>query len=92
MKIFQSKAFEKKVKKISKNDKEELDNAIYAVIKSPEIGTEKKGDLVKIFVYKYKVKNQQYLLAYRFTGVDLELVKIDVHQIFYRDLKKQIKH
>jgi len=92
MKIFQSKAFEKKVKKISKNDKEELDNAIYAVIKSPEIGTEKKGDLVKIFVYKYKVKNQQYLLAYRFTGVDLELVKIDVHQNFYRDLKKQIKH
>ncbi|MBT6752314.1 MAG: type II toxin-antitoxin system RelE/ParE family toxin, partial [Candidatus Thioglobus sp.] len=73
MKIFQSKSFEKKVKKISKNDKEELDNAIYAVIKSPEIGTEKKGDLVKIFVYKYKVKNQQYLLAYRFTGVDLEL-------------------
>jgi mRNA-degrading endonuclease RelE of RelBE toxin-antitoxin system len=92
MKIFQSKSFEKKVKKISKNDKEELDNAIYAVIKSPEIGTEKKGDLVKIFVYKYKVKNQQYLLAYRFTGVDLELVKIDVHQNFYRDLKKQIKH
>ena len=92
MKIFQSKAFEKKVKKISKNDKEELDNAIYAVIKNPEIDTEKKGDLVKIFVYKYKVKNQQYLLAYRFTGVDLELVKIDVHQNFYRDLKKQIKH
>ena len=92
MKIFQSKAFEKKVKKISKNDKEELDKTIYAVIKNPEIGTEKKGDLVKIFVYKYKIKNQQYLLAYRFTGVDLELVKIDVHQIFYRDLKKQIKH
>ena len=92
MKIFQSKSFEKKVKKISKNDKEELDNAIYTVIKNPEIGTEKKGDLVKIFVYKYKVKTQQYLLAYRFTGVDLELVKIDVHQIFYRNLKKQIKH
>ena len=92
MKIFQSKSFEKKVKKISKNDKEELDNAIYTVIKNPEIGTEKKGDLVKIFVYKYKVKNQRYLLAYRFTGVDLELVKIDVHQNFYRDLKKQIKH
>ena len=92
MKIFQSKSFEKKVKKISKNDKEELDNAIYTVIKNPEIGTEKKGDLVKIFVYKYKVKNQRYLLAYRFTGVDLELVKIDVHQIFYRNLKKQIKH
>ena len=63
MKIFQSKSFEKKVKKISKNDKEELDKAIYAVIKNPEIGTEKKGDLVKIFVYKYKVKKPAILIS-----------------------------
>ncbi len=92
MKVFQSKVFEKKVKKLTKNDKTKLDEAIYAIIKNPEIGTEKSGDLVKIFVYKYKVKTQQYLLAYRFIGVDLELIKIDVHQNFYRDLKKQIKH
>ena len=92
MKVFQSKVFEKKVKKLTKNDKSELDEAIYAIIKNPEIGTEKSGDLVQIFVYKYKVKTQQYLLAYRFIGVDLELIKIDVHQNFYRDLKTQIKH
>lgn len=92
MKIFQSNAFEKKVKRISKSDKSALDKAVRAVIENPEIGTEKSGDLVKIFVYKYKVKTQQYLLAYRFIGADLELIKIDVHQNFYRDLKKQIKH
>lgn len=92
MKIYQSKAFEKKVKKLSKNDKLALDKAVRAVIKNPKLGTEKKGDLIKIFVYKYKVKTQQYLLAYRFTESDLELVKIDVHQNFYRDLKKQVKH
>jgi len=92
VKIYQSKAFEKKVKKLSKNDKLALDKAVRAVIKNPKLGTEKKGDLIKIFVYKYKVKTQQYLLAYRFTESDLELVKIDVHQNFYRDLKKQVKH
>ena len=92
MKIYQSKAFEKKVKKLTKNDKLALDKAVNAVIENPELGTEKKGDLVKLFVYKYKVKTQQYLLAYRFTEFDLELVKIDVHQNFYRDLKKQVKH
>jgi len=92
VKIYQSKAFEKKVKKLTKNDKLALDKAVNAVIENPELGTEKKGDLVKLFVYKYKVKTQQYLLAYRFTEFDLELVKIDVHQNFYRDLKKQVKH
>ncbi len=79
-------------KKLTKNDKLALDKAVNAVIENPELGTEKKGDLVKLFVYKYKVKTQQYLLAYRFTEFDLELVKIDVHQNFYRDLKKQAKH
>lgn len=77
MKVLQSKSFERKVKKLPKNDKLQLDKAIRAVIKNPELGTEKKGDLVKIFIYKYKVKTQQYLLAYRFTDSDLELININ---------------
>lgn len=92
MRVFQSRVFEKKVKKLSKNNKLALDDAIHEIIQNPEIGVEKKGDLTKVFVYKYKVKTQQYLLAYRFTGIDLELIKIDAHENFYRDLKKQIKH
>jgi mRNA-degrading endonuclease RelE of RelBE toxin-antitoxin system len=92
VKIFQSKSFKKKVKKLSKNDKLVLDKVVRIVIENPGIGVEKKGDLLKIFVYKYKIKTQQYLLAYRFTLFDLELIKIDVHQNFYRDLKNQIKH
>ncbi|CAC9588966.1 hypothetical protein [uncultured Gammaproteobacteria bacterium] len=64
MKIYQSKTFERKVKKLSKNDKLALDKAVHTVIENPDTGVEKKGDLVRIFVYKYKVKTQQYLLAY----------------------------
>ncbi|SMN12225.1 hypothetical protein SPBRAN_438 [uncultured Candidatus Thioglobus sp.] len=91
MQIFQSKSFAKKVKKLTKNDKLELDKAVYLILENPSIGTEKKGDLVTIFIYKYKIKTQQYLLAYRFSNSELELIKIDVHQNFYRDLKSQIK-
>lgn len=90
MQVFQSKSFAKKVKKLSKNDKLELDNTIHAILKNPNIGIEKKGDLIKIFIYKYKINTQQYLLAYRFSDAQLELIKIDVHQNFYRDLKKQM--
>ena len=92
MQIFQSKSFEKKVKKLTKNDKLALDKIIRLILENPNIGTEKKGDLSRIFVYKYKIKTQQYLLAYRFSDFELELIKIDVHQNFYRDLKHQVKH
>lgn len=91
MRVFQSSSFAKKVKKLSKNDKLELDKSIHIILNNPQIGTEKKGDLLRIFVYKYKIKSQQYLLAYRFSDAELELIKIDVHQNFYRDLKSQIK-
>ncbi|SMM99331.1 hypothetical protein SPONN_462 [uncultured Candidatus Thioglobus sp.] len=91
MQIFQSKSFARKVKKLTKNDKLELDKAVYLIQENPSIGTEKKGDLLRIFIYKYKIKTQQYLLAYRFSDSELELIKIDVHQNFYRDLKSQIK-
>ena len=92
MQIFQSKSFEKKVKKLTKNDKLAIDKIIGLIIENPNIGTEKKGDLSRIFVYKYKIKAQQYLSAYRFSDFELELIKIDVHQNFYRDLKHQVKH
>lgn len=91
MQVFQSKSFAKRVKKLTKNDKLELDKIVRLILKNPNVGTEKKGDLIKIFVYKYKIKTQQYLLAYRFSDAGLELIKIDVHQNFYRDLKNQIK-
>ncbi len=91
MKVFQSNSFAKRVKKLTKNDKLELDKIVRLILENLNIGIEKKGDLTKIFVYKYKIKTQQYLLAYRFSDIELELIKIDVHQNFYRDLKNQIK-
>ena len=44
-----------------------------AIIDNPTIGQVKTGDLVGVWVYKYKHKTQQYLLAYRFTEDELEL-------------------
>lgn len=92
MKIYQSKSFEKKVKKFSKSDKAILDREIKKVIKNPSIGEEKKGDLKSIFVHKFKFKSTQQLLAYRFLNEEtLELVKIGPHENYYRDLKSHLK-
>lgn len=81
MRVFQSKSFAKKVKKLTKNNKLELNKVIRLILENPDIGTEKKGDLIRIFVYKYKIKTQQYLLAYRFSDFELELVKMVKKQL-----------
>ncbi|MCP4294436.1 MAG: type II toxin-antitoxin system RelE/ParE family toxin [Proteobacteria bacterium] len=87
MKIYQSRSFEKKVKKLSKNDKSILDEEIKTIIENPSIGEEKKGDLKGLFVHKFNFKTTQQLLAYRFMDEDeLELIKIGPNGNYYRDL------
>ncbi len=92
MKIYQSRSFEKKVKKLNANQKHKLDNEIKQIIQNPLIGTEKKGDLRGIFVHKFNLQNQLYLLAYRFVSEEsLELIMLGPHENYYRDLKGCLK-
>jgi len=92
MKIYQSRAFEKKVKKMSKPEKGSLDREIGKIAEDPGLGEEKKGDLRGVFIHKFKVKTIQYLLAYRIVNEDLELVMIGPHENYYRDLKQYLKN
>jgi len=91
MKIFQSRSFEKKVKKMSKFEKETLDQEVERITQNPAIGEEKKGDLKGVCVHKFKLKTTLYLLAYRKIGDNLELVMIGPHENYYRDLKQYLK-
>ena len=91
MKIFQSRSFERKVKKFSKQEKKRLDNQIRKIIDDPSIGSEKKGDLRGVYVHKFKLQTVQHLLSYRFVGENLELIMIGPHENYYRDLKSYLK-
>jgi len=91
MRIFQSRSFEKKVKKMSKSEKDALDREIKRIAADSSLGEEKKGDLKDVFVHKFKLKTTQYLLAYRKVSGDLELVMIGPHENYYRDLKQYLK-
>jgi len=91
MKIFQSRSFERKVKKFTKKEKETLDSNIREIIKNPQLGDEKRGDLKGVFVYKFKLETAQYLLSYRFNKKDLELIMIGPHENYYKDLKTYLK-
>ena len=93
MKIFQSRSFANKVKKLNEAQKAALDNEIRQIVRDPAIGEEKKGDLRGIFVHKFTVQNQLYLLAYRL-GLEesLELIMLGPHENYYRDLKGYLKN
>jgi mRNA-degrading endonuclease RelE of RelBE toxin-antitoxin system len=90
MKIQQTAIFSRSVKKLHKNEKSGLDRAVRKLIKEPECGQLKKGDLTGVRVYKYKVKTQQYLLAYTVDSKQLEmtLIALGTHENFYRDIKR----
>jgi len=92
MKIYQSISFEKKVRKLNEKEKYELDTAIKEIIPNPSIGSEKKGYLRGIFVHKFNLQNQAYLLAYRVViKKSLDLIMIGPHENYYRDLKTYLK-
>ncbi|MBU1706072.1 MAG: type II toxin-antitoxin system RelE/ParE family toxin [Pseudomonadota bacterium] len=92
MKIYQSRSFEQKVKKMSKQEKDALDEEIRRIVANPQLGEEKKGDLRAVFVHKFKFKTTQYLIAYRKVADDLELVMVGPHENYYRDLKQYLKN
>jgi len=92
MQIFQSRSFEKQVKKLSRSEKDALDLEVKRIAEDSSLGEGKKGDLKDVFVHKFKLKTTQYLLAYRKVGGDLELVMIGPHENYYRDLKQYLKN
>jgi len=85
--ISQMPAFKKAFKKLHKYQKEMVKKAIKEIINNPEIGTIKKGDLSGVYVYKFKINNQEYLLAYEWVPEERVLLALGVHENFYRDLK-----
>ena len=90
MEILQTRQFKQVVKKLNANQKEELDEAIEAIVENPFIGQQKTGDLYFLRVYKFRMSNQLTLLGYSYEEklVTLTLLHLGSHENFYRDIKR----
>lgn len=66
------------------------DAAVATIATDPDVGERKKGDLARLWVYKFRSDGQLYLLGY--TREDtLRLIYLEAlgpHENFYRDLKQ----
>ena len=90
-KIFQSPAFGRKVKKLKKNEKKDLDQAVAEIRAEPGAGEEKVGDLAGVFVHRFRITKQLTLLSYLFDDESITLIAFGSHENFYRDLKNYMK-
>ncbi len=82
--------FKKAYKKLPKEHKLLVNEAIHSILVDPKIGEEKKGDLSGVYVYKFKIHQQQMLLAYEWDATQRLLLALGVHENFYRDLKRKL--
>ena len=88
-----SPSFSRVAKKLHARDKTTLDEAVKAIALAPLMGEEKRGDLLGVFVYKFKLNNQETLLAYELnpnkaTPEEVVLLGIGPHENFYTQLKR----
>jgi len=89
MRVTYSPSFARTLKKLHKNDKNALDKAVEELVNNPLKGEEKRGSLAGIFVYKFRIANSLYLLAYKYQGEDeIRLLVLAPHENFYRDLDR----
>ena len=88
--VRQTRRFARQYKKLHDNVSADVDTAIETIAENPDAGERKKGDLARLFVFKFRSQGQLYLLGYTIDdGVRLiYLEAIGPHENFYRNLKR----
>ena len=86
MRLLVTPSFVRATKKLHPPQKLELDAALRAISNDPVAGEAKVGDLAGVRVYKFRLSNQMYLLAYRILDTEsLKLLTLGSHENFYCD-------
>jgi len=88
-----TRIFEKSINKLSESNRKIVEDEIDNIILDPEIGTQKKGDLSYLWVHKFKINNQEFLLGYSWIedSLKLYLLNFGSHENFYKNAKKRRK-
>ena len=89
MRLLVTPTFERALKKLHRQQKFLLDEAIRLISQNPDIGEGKVGDLAGVKVHKFRMETLVFLIAYRVIDQDtIKLLMFGSHENFYRDLKR----
>lgn len=91
--VYQSSRFEKAFNRLTKEKQNSVDEEIDCIIANPEIGERKKGVLSYLWVHKFYMEKQQYLLGYTWLDQKLEilLLSLGTHENYYDEQKRHRK-
>lgn len=89
MRILVTPSFARRAKRLHANQKKSLDKVVKTISADATVGEEKIGDLTGVFIYKFRMGNERWLLAYRLVSSrEIKLLLVGPHENFYRELKK----
>jgi len=93
LKVYQTTTFEKTLKKLDNQLRDQIEDQVDLIIDDPLIGKQKRGDLSHMRVHKFDLDGSEILLGYNWNEgrLTLTLLNIGPHENFYRDAKKRRK-
>ena len=85
--------FNRTKKKLPPRLRVEVDRQVALICADPQAGEQKRSDLSGVFVHKFRLASQLYLLAYLIGEQEetVTLLALGGHENFYRDLKQYLK-
>jgi mRNA interferase RelE/StbE len=89
MRLLVTPTFQRAVKKLHKQQKAALDEAVRAIASQPEVGETKVGDLAGVQIYKFRMDNLLCLIAYRLLEEDT--LKLTVCRAFFGRRQQPLK-
>ena len=91
--VYQTRRFAKVLGKLSKPAQILVENEIDNIILDPSLGEQKKGDLRYLWVHKFKIDKQQWLLGYNWNKEKntIHLLQLGSHENYYQNAKKKSK-
>jgi mRNA interferase RelE/StbE len=84
--------FNRTKKKLPRPLRQEVERQIDVLCENPLVGQQKGSDLRGVFVHKFRLSAQLYLIAYLVDEEEktITLLALGGHENFYRDLKQYL--
>ncbi|MFY9994927.1 MAG: type II toxin-antitoxin system RelE/ParE family toxin [Leclercia sp.] len=91
--VYQPSRFEKAFNRLTQAEQDNVDEEIDRIIANPETGERKKGDLSYLWVHKFYMEKQQYLLgsSWRDQKLEIYLLSLGTHENYYDEQKRYRK-
>jgi mRNA-degrading endonuclease RelE of RelBE toxin-antitoxin system len=91
--VYETRRFAKALGKLSEPIKVLVEDEIENIIADPLLGEKKKGDLSHLWIHKFKIDNQEWLLGYNWNEeqIVIHLLQLGSHENYYLEARRQRK-